>query len=83
MIIFYDVCCAFEEPHATVNVVFPYWFSSKSVEFTCHVYAVCRDALQESVLMDQFGPRQSYRYHTDVMMTSSVKLGDELLLPCC
>ena len=81
LLISYDICCAFEEPHTPVNVVLPYWFAPESVEFSGHVYAVCLDALQESVLMDQFGSRQSYRYHSDVMMPLSVKLGKEFLLP--
>ncbi len=82
MIICYDICCAFEEPHATINVVLPYWFSTKSVQLTGHVYAVSIDALQESVLVNQFHSRQSYRYHSDVMVPLSVELGQKLFLPC-
>ncbi len=82
MIISYDICCAFEEPHTTVDVVLPYWFSTKSVEFTGHVYAVCFDALKECVLVNQFDSRQSNRYHSDVMVPSSVKLGQKFFLPC-
>jgi len=82
MLICYDICCAFEEPHATVNVVLPYWFSTQSVQLTGHVYAVRVNTLQEGVLVNQFRSRQSDGDHSDVVMTFSVKLGNELFLPC-
>jgi len=86
LLISYDICCAFEEPHTTINVVFPYWFSTQSVELTGHVYAVSVNSFQQGVLVEEFNEFdtwQSYRDHPDVMMPLSVKLGDEFSLPCC
>jgi len=83
MIIIHDVCCAFEEPHATVNVVLPYRFSSKPIQLSCHLLAVRVHAFQQGVLVHKFGARQTDRNHTNVMMSLAIELGDEFFLPCC
>ncbi len=83
MIIFHDICCAFEEPHTTVNVVFPYWFATESIELSCHHLAVRVHAFQQGVLVNELRSRQSDRNHTDVMMSFAIELSDEFLFPRC
>ncbi len=83
MIIFHNICCAFEEPHTTIDVVFPYRFSSKFVEFSRHLLMVRVHAFQEGILVNQFGSGQSDRNHPDVMMAFTIEFSDEFLFPCC
>jgi len=83
MIIIHDVCCAFEEPHATVNVVLPYRFSSKPIELSCHLLAVRVYRFQQGVLVHQFGARHTDRNHTNVMVSFTIEFGNEFFLPCC
>ncbi len=83
MVIIHDVCCAFEEPHTSVDVVLPYWFPSKPIEFSRHMLTIRVHALKQGVLVHEFDTRQSDSDHTNVMMSLSIELSDEFLFPCC
>ncbi len=83
MIIFHDICRAFEEPHTSIDVVFPYRFPTKPIELSRHLLTVRVHAFEKRVLVNELRSRETYRNHPDMMMASTIEFSDEFFFPCC